>query len=147
MSVIAPSRIASGDIATVAVEGLRARPLRAVLSGLGIALGIAALVAVVGLSSSSKAQVNQQLDALGTNLLTVSAGNTIGGGNAQLPEDAVGMVRRIAPVQQASAVGTTSAKVYRNDHIDANESGGTQYAPAAWTSPRPSRPRWRPGSG
>ena len=124
MSVIAPSRIASGDIATVAVEGLRARPLRAVLSGLGIALGIAALVAVVGLSSSSKAQVNQQLDALGTNLLTVSAGNTIGGGNAQLPEDAVGMVRRIAPVQQASAVGTTSAKVYRNDHIDANESGG-----------------------
>ena len=124
MSVIAPSRIASGDIATVAVEGLRARPLRAVLSGLGIALGIAALVAVVGLSSSSKAQVNQQLDALGTNLLTVSAGNTIGGGNAQLPEDAVGMVRRIGPVQQASAVGTTSAKVYRNDHIDANASGG-----------------------
>lgn len=124
MTVIAPSRIASGDIASIAVEGLRARPMRAVLSGLGIALGIAALVAVVGLSSSSKAQVNQQLDALGTNLLTVTAGNTIGGGSAQLPVDAVGMVRRIAPVQQASAVGTTSAKVYRNDHIDANESGG-----------------------
>ena len=54
-----PSRLAPGDAARVALEGMRARPLRAVLSGLGIALGIAALVAVVGLSSSSKAQVAQ----------------------------------------------------------------------------------------
>lgn len=91
------SRLGPGDGTRVAFEGMRARPMRAVLSGLGIALGIAALVAVVGLSSSSKAQVNQQLDALGTNLLSVSAGNTIRGGASQLPVDAVAMAAGVWP--------------------------------------------------
>ncbi|MCH9817046.1 MAG: ABC transporter permease [Actinomycetia bacterium] len=119
-----PARLAPGDATRVAVEGMRARPLRAALSGLGIALGIAALVAVVGLSESSKAQVNQQLAALGTNLLTATAGNSFGGEQAQLPVDAVAMVERIGPVQQAAGVGSTDARVYRNDKVDPIESGG-----------------------
>lgn len=119
-----PSRLAPGDAARVALEGMRARPLRAVLSGLGIALGIAALVAVVGLSSSSKAQVAQELDALGTNLLTVSAGNTIGGDSAELPEESIAMVERIGPVYAAAATGSTDAYVYRNQYIDSIETGG-----------------------
>ena len=123
-SQIRSSRLAPGDAIRVAFEGMRNRPLRAVLSALGIALGIAALVAVVGLSSSSKAQVNQQLAALGTNLLSVGAGNTIGGDQAQLPKDAVAMVKRIGPVQTASALGSTDAHVYRNDQIDPIQSGG-----------------------
>ncbi len=121
---IEPSRLGPGDGARVAFEGMRARPMRALLSGLGIALGIAALVAVVGLSSSSKAQVNAQLSALGTNLLTVSAGSSITGNSTQLPTDSVAMVARIGPVEKAAAVGNVSAKVYRNDHIDAVETGG-----------------------
>lgn len=89
---------------------MRARSTRAVLSGLGIALGIAALVAVVGLSSSSKAQVNQQLDALGTNLLSVSAGNTIGfslpaTANPSAPEE----VRVSRPSDALAATAATDA--------------------------------------
>lgn len=118
------SRLAANDALRVALEGMRHRPLRAVLSGLGIALGIAALVAVVGLSASSKEQISRQLDALGTNLLSVSAGNSLGGQPATLPEDAVSMVLRIGPVESAGALGNTGANVYRNDRIDEAESGG-----------------------
>ena len=62
--------------------GLRTRPLRVVLSALGIAIGIAAMVAVVGISSSSRADLRPQLDALGTNLLTVAPGQTFFGDDA-----------------------------------------------------------------
>ena len=123
-AVIPTSQLAPGDIVRVATAGMRHRPLRAVLSGLGIALGIAALVAVVGLSASSKEQVNRQLDALGTNLLSVSGGTTLGGNTAQLPVESIEMVQRIGPVQSVGALGVTDANVYRNDRIDKAESGG-----------------------
>ena len=118
------ARLASGDSLRVALEGMRHRPLRAVLSGLGIALGIAALVAVVGLSASSKEEISRQLDSLGTNLLSVSGGSTLGGDTAELPQDAVEMVLRIGPVQTAAALGSTEARIYRNDRIEDAESGG-----------------------
>ena len=44
------------------------------LTALGIAIGIAMLVAVVGISASSRADVLAQLDALGTDLLSVAPG-------------------------------------------------------------------------
>ena len=50
--------------------GLHGRPARAVLSAAGIALGIATMVGVLGISNSSRAQLVAQIDALGTNLLT-----------------------------------------------------------------------------
>ena len=118
------AQLAPGDATRIAIEGIRARPLRAALAGLGIALGVTALVAVVGLSESSKAQINQELDALGTNLLTATAGNSFGGEQAQLPQDAVAMVERIGPVQQAAGVGNINASIYRNDKVDPIKSGG-----------------------
>ena len=57
------------DLAVVATRGLLTRPLRVILSTLGIAIGIAAMVAVVGISESSRAEVLAEIDALGTNLL------------------------------------------------------------------------------
>jgi putative ABC transport system permease protein len=114
-----PSRLRPRDALRVAGAGLKARPLRAVLSALGIAIGIAAMVAVVGISASSRAQIDQQLRALGTNLLTVQAGESLRGGAAKLPEDSVDMVARIGPVTSVSAVGAVDdAFVYRNDQID-----------------------------
>jgi putative ABC transport system permease protein len=102
----------------VAAIGVRARPLRAVLSALGIAVGIAAMVAVVGISASSRAEIDQQLKALGTNLLTVEPGQTFGGGLATLPAESVDMVARIDPVETVTAVGAVDANVYRNNQID-----------------------------
>jgi len=99
--------------------------LRVVLSALGIAIGIAAMVAVVGISTSSRAQLNRLLDALGTNLLTAGPGSTLFGETATLPDDAVAMVGRIGPVESVSATGKIAdAKVYRSDKIPKPESGG-----------------------
>jgi putative ABC transport system permease protein len=114
-----PSRLRPRDALRVAGAGLKARPLRAVLSALGIAIGIAAMVAVVGISASSRARIDRQLKALGTNLLTVEPGETLFGEPAKLPEDSVDMVARIGPVTSVSAVGTVDdAFVYRTDRID-----------------------------
>jgi putative ABC transport system permease protein len=99
--------------------------MRAFLSALGIAIGIAAMVAVVGISSSSRAELDRQLAALGTNLLTVAPGNTMFGDNATLPMESVSMISRIGPVNQVAATGKVpAAKVYRSDRIPAAESGG-----------------------
>ncbi|MEU7654586.1 ABC transporter permease [Micromonospora taraxaci] len=122
---LTPARMGPADILRVGGVGLRTRPLRAFLSALGIAIGIAAMIAVVGISSSSRAELDRALDALGTNLLTVEPGSTLFGADAQLPEESIAMIGRIGPVTDVSATGQVSdAKVYRSDRIPAAETGG-----------------------
>lgn len=122
----APSSLAPGDLLRVGSIGLRTRKLRAGLSGLGIAIGIAAIVAVLGISRSSQAALIDQLDRLGTNLLQVQAGQTFGGTGSALPTTAEAMVGRIAPVTGVSSVATVSASVFRNSYIPAGQTGGIQ---------------------
>ena len=123
------SRMRAADALPLAVAGLGSRPARAVLSALGIALGIATMVAVLGISASSRAQVVAEIDALGTNLLTVTPGGSFSGQNVTLPAVAPAMVARIGPVQAASAVGDVNASVYRSDRIPAvNSNAITVYA-------------------
>jgi putative ABC transport system permease protein len=97
-----------------------------VLSALGIAIGIAAMVAVVGISASSRAEIDRELRALGTNLLTVEPGQELRSGDtAKLPAESVDMVPRIGPVTAVSAVGAVDdAFVYRNDEIDELQTNG-----------------------
>lgn len=122
---LTPARMSLPDVLRVGGVGLRARPLRAFLSALGIAIGIAAMVAVVGISASSRAELDRTLDALGTNLLTVSPGDTFFGEDAQLPVESVAMIRRIGPVRQVSATALVDdAAVYRSDRIPKAETGG-----------------------
>ena len=82
----------------VASVGLRTRRLRAALSALGIAIGVAAIVAVLGLSASSQAGLLAEISQLGTNLLEVTNGQTLFGGTAELPKAAPAMIARIGPV-------------------------------------------------
>jgi len=124
LTVLRPARLAAPDVLRVGATGLRTRPLRAVLSALGIAIGIAAMVAVVGISSSSRAELDRTLSALGTNLLRVAPGTDLFGEAASLPPESVAMVRRIAPVETATSVALLKAKAYRTDLIPAGESGG-----------------------
>ena len=113
-----PARLRSGDMARVASVGLRTRRLRAALSALGIAIGVAAIVAVFGLSSSSQAGLLAEIDRLGTNLLTVTNGQTFTGQTAKLPLTAPAMIGRITPVTQVADTGAiSSAKVYRSPLI------------------------------
>jgi len=118
------SRLSPADLLRSAGIGLRTRRLRSVLSALGIVIGIAAMVAVLGLSESSKSDLLAQLDRLGTNMLRVEAGQGIGIGSAELPDESVAMVARIGPVQRVASVSNTDAKVYRNDRVPAGQTGG-----------------------
>jgi putative ABC transport system permease protein len=112
------------DVVRVSVGSLGARAARTVLTALGIAIGIAALVSVVGISASSRADLLAQLDKFGTNLLEVRAGQTVFGESATLPEDAPAMIRRIGPVDNVGATAGLSATVRRTNLISASETGG-----------------------
>jgi putative ABC transport system permease protein len=115
----APKRLRPGDLARVASVGLRTRRVRAALSALGIAIGVAAIVAVLGLSASSQAGLLAEIDKLGTNLLTVTTGQTFFGATAELPLAAPGMIARIGPVTSVAETGSTSVNVYRSPLIPA----------------------------
>jgi MacB-like periplasmic core domain len=119
-----PSRLLPRDVVRVGTAGLRTRPLRVFLSALGIAIGIAAMVCVVGIASSSHESLNRQLALLGTNLLKVTPGQDILGEASHLPVDSVAMIGRIAPVTSVTAIAAlTTSHVYRNDHIPPAETG------------------------
>ena len=118
------SRLRPGDLLPVGTVGLRARRLRAGLSALGVAIGIAAIVAVLGITRSSQADLLAQIDRLGTDLLTVVNGRSIQGQEAQLPTRAAGMlgqidgVRQVAPTAQLEGVNA-----YRSDQIPPAQTG------------------------
>src|SRR5260370_10221337 len=97
-AVLPHRRLALADLLRLASVGLRTRKLRAGLSALGIAIGVAAIMAVLGLSASSQAGLLAEIDALGTNMLTVSNGQTLFGQSAELPKRAPAMIGRIAGV-------------------------------------------------
>jgi putative ABC transport system permease protein len=116
--------------------GLRARPTRAAMSALGIAIGTAAIVGVLGLSASSQAGVLAEIDQLGTNLLTVEAGQSLTGGNAQLPNEATARITNLDHIQQvADAAGLSNVNVYRNTLIPATNTGGLQVEAASLNLP------------
>ena len=102
-------RLPLSDLTRLSTVGLRTRKLRAGLSALGIAIGVAAIVAVLGLSASSQAGLVDEINQLGTNLLTVSDGQSLTGGTAELPTTAPAMIGRISGVQQVQAPGRSAA--------------------------------------
>lgn len=113
-------RLRLADQARVASVGVRARKVRAALSGLGIAIGVAAIVAVLGLSSSSQAGLLAEIDRLGTNLLTAGAGHSFSGADAPLPLEATARVGNVAGVETVAHTATVAdAKVYRTPLIPA----------------------------
>lgn len=119
-----PSKLHGADALRTASVGLHTRKLRAALSALGIMIGIAAMVGVLGLSESSKSDLLAQLDRLGTNLLTVQAGTGIGIGSGELPDEAAGMIARIGPVETTSTISAVDANVYKSDYVPEGQTGG-----------------------
>src|SRR5919106_2116016 len=120
-------RLRLKDGLRVASVGLRARPLRAALSALGIAIGTAAIVGVLGLSSSSQAGLLAEIDRLGTNMLTVEAGQSFTGEEAKLPREAPARITHLHDVELVAHTGLMKEeKVYRNSMIPDASSGGLQ---------------------
>ena len=118
------SHLRPADVLRLAGTGLRARPMRAFLSALGIAIGIAAMIAVVGVSTSSRAQLTAQLESLGTNMLTLTPGSDLTGAEVKFPTDAVGRVDKIDGVRQSSSTSLVKASVYRSSLSDKAATGG-----------------------
>ncbi|MES0832291.1 ABC transporter permease [Nocardiopsis tropica] len=120
-----PARLSPADRLRTGGSGLRARPARVVLSALGIAIGIAAMVAMVGISASGQAELEARIARLGTNLVTVSPGDSLFGGAARLPGEARGRIDRMPEVEHTSQVEfVDDAHVYRSDLVPGAESGG-----------------------
>jgi putative ABC transport system permease protein len=124
-STLERSALHPADLLRVGSIGLLTRRTRAALSALGIAIGIAAMVAVLGISDSSKADLLASLDRLGTNLLTVQAGAGIGGGpDTTLPATASQMLGRIQPVEQVSSATPVDGGVFRSDLVPSTHTAG-----------------------
>ncbi|MDG9674996.1 ABC transporter permease [Micromonospora sp. DH14] len=120
---IRSTRLAPTDVLRLGLLGLTTRRMRAVLSALGISIGIATLVVVVGIPASSQRDLMDQLDALGTNMLRAEPVPDQEP-PVLLPEDAAAMVSRIGPVEAASAVANTHTTVRRNDLMDRYDTSG-----------------------
>ncbi len=112
------SRLRPIDAVASGASGLRGRKGRTLLTAVGIAIGIASMIGVLGISASSKADLIAEIDQLGTNLLQVQGGTTIFGEGASLQEEAPAMVRRITPVTSAAAISKLDTDVQRNEFTD-----------------------------
>jgi len=127
--MLIPARLRPSDLARVASVGLRTRKLRAALSALGIAIGVAAIVAVLGVARSSQNGLLTEISRLGTNLLTVTNGQTITGQAAELPKAAPGMIARLPGVTAVQETGTlNNASAYRNPKIPSIETNAISVA-------------------
>ncbi|WP_018681242.1 ABC transporter permease [Actinokineospora enzanensis] len=120
-----PSTLRTADLLRESTSGIRGRPGRAALSLLGIAVGVTAMVAVLGISAASQAGLIAQISSLGTNMLTVSPGRDLFGNQTRLPVESVAMVGRIEGVESVSAVGAvTGHSVRRTDKVDPQDTNG-----------------------
>ncbi|HEU5161472.1 MAG TPA: ABC transporter permease [Streptosporangiaceae bacterium] len=136
-SHLVPARLRAGDQVRVASGGLRARPLRAGLSALGIAIGTTAIVAVLGLSSSSQAGLLAEIDRLGTNLLTAKTGQSFTQEKAVMPVAAPARVSRLGSVEEVAHTGSVDdAKVYRSPLIPPINTNGLKVQAASLNLPR-----------
>lgn len=112
------SRLRPTDVLRLALRGLRGQPLRFALSVLGIAVGVTAMVAVGGITQSSRLEIDRQLADLGTNLLTVTPTKDLQGQPTRLPTTAATMLNNIAPVTAASTVGVLEdTNAYRTPYV------------------------------
>ncbi len=112
------------DLLGASALAARAKPIRTALTMLGIALGIAAITAVLGISTSGRADLLADLDRLGTDLLRVQAGQTLTGERSRLPDAATKMLDRLPAVDRAAATSPVDATVRRSDLIPESRTGG-----------------------
>jgi putative ABC transport system permease protein len=133
---LTPPRLSPGDLARLATIGVRTRRLRSALSALGIAIGVGAIVAVLGLSSSSQAGLLAEINQLGTNLLDVTTGQNFSNQAVPLPLGAPAMIGRIGPVYDVAYIGTlANANAYRSPLIPRVETNALSVAATNLTLP------------
>jgi putative ABC transport system permease protein len=118
------SRLRSPDACRLGLLGMRVRPARSILTALGVAVGIASVVSVLGITASANAAVQERLESLGTNLLSVTPGHTLDGETAPLPSTATSGLRRVRGADAVTGLQELRGGVYRNNHIPTDQGGG-----------------------
>lgn len=124
MTGIRPVRLTPIDLLSLGTVGLRTRRVRAVLSALGIAVGIATMVAVTSIPESSRRGLMDELAALGPNLLQVMPAPDRQVDRPSLPATSVAMAARIGPVTGVSAVANLNTVARRSDLTDPRDGSG-----------------------
>ncbi|MGA1479373.1 MAG: ABC transporter permease, partial [Candidatus Actinomarina sp.] len=118
------NKLKTRDLFFVALYGVKARRGRAAMTSIGIGIGIAAIVAVTGISSSGKADLLATLESFGTNLIKASPQAGFFGSQESLPVGVVGMVERIGPVEEVTSTSRANLLVRRTNFISEYEGGG-----------------------
>ena len=115
----------TGNILKVAFRALSRNKLRSLLTALGIIIGVACVVAVVGIGEGARMQAENQLKSLGTNFLMVIPGSVTSSGaragfgaSSKLSEDDVDAIRReVSTVSYVSAsIRTVAQVIYGNQN-------------------------------
>ncbi|MDH3455831.1 MAG: ABC transporter permease [Gemmatimonadota bacterium] len=126
-----------GEIIQVALGAIRANKLRSVLTALGIVIGVGAVITMVALGSGAQKAVQDQISALGTNLLTVYAGQSMHRGVASADRTALTSLDAEALARDAKALKAVVPEIrrsqqveYGNQNINVNVNGtGPEYVP------------------
>jgi putative ABC transport system permease protein len=136
IGTLAAGKLRPSDLARLATAGLRTRKLRSGLSALGIAIGVAAIVAVLGLSSSASAGLQNEISALGTNLLVVENGQDLAGQTVELQPAAPAMIGAIGGVTEVQETGSVTGDVYSSPLIPAVDTNAIGIDAASLGLPR-----------
>ena len=112
------------DLMRVALSGLAARKMRTVLLLLGPMIGVAAIIAAVGLTDSAKGDLKAKVAELGTNLVEVSASSSFGQEAPTLPGDAIERALTVTTVQAVGSVRQLS-NVLVSPYTEAREEFST----------------------
>ena len=108
-----------GSTINVAFRALRRNKLRSALTALGIIIGVGAVIAMVGIGSGAKAQVEAQIASLGENVIVISSGSTTssgirtgwGGAGTLKIEDAEAIRREVPSVIAVSEEVPSTAQI------------------------------------
>jgi putative ABC transport system permease protein len=94
-----------GESARFAIEGVTANKMRSALTTLGILIGVAAVIILVAVGTGSSASVENSINQLGSNVLSVTSTSTVGGGRA-----GIGAFPAFGGLGQAGTGTTTGTK-------------------------------------
>ncbi len=108
-----------GSTLNIAFRALRRNKLRSVLTALGIIIGVAAVIAMVGIGNGAKAQVEAQIASLGQNVILIFSGSTTssgirtgwGGAGTLKIEDAEAIRREVPGVTAVSEEVASTTQV------------------------------------
>ena len=123
-ATINSSRVNLRDSIVLGTLGLRTRKTRTLLTALGIAIGIAAMISVLGITSSSDAQLKAELDALGPNLIEITPGDSFTSAEVSFPSETSKVVQRVGTVESSAAVYEVEASVRRTELSPKQQTGG-----------------------